>query len=221
VKELEIANIRADLCEYLRNKNVLISLEFSKVVAEASRFTAAVVRNGFEKALADSPAHVNVEPDRPFIEVAEALVDHQIRFVRQADREMVQKSLLEAYTFIAGPRYVFEPTRRTRFVAALRRSDPRRFAALLFSLHLYNLICALIRDDLRTRIPNVKSFQLYLMNVETICRDTVKAAVKTSAADIDSGWAKSTIKTIEKQLLQPPVIPMKTQALSVPTSLRK
>jgi hypothetical protein len=221
VKELELANIKADLHQYVRNKNALISPEFSKVVAEATRFTAAVVQNGFETAFADSPAHLNVEPDRPFIELAEALVDYQIRFVRQTDREMVQKSLLEAYTYIAGPRYVFEPTRKTRFVTSLRRSEPKKFAALLFSLHLYNLICALIREDLRTRISNVKSFQLYLLNVETICRDIVKEAVKIPAAEIDVYWAKAVIRSIESQLCQPPVIPTKTKDLSIPTSFRK
>jgi hypothetical protein len=220
VKELEIENVKADLYQYLRNTNGLISPEFSKVVADAARFTAAVLKSGFEVAFADSPALKSVQPDRPFIEVAEALVDHQIRFVRPQDREMARKSLLEAYTHIAGPRYVFEPARKTRFVQSLRRSEPRKFAALLFSLHLYNLICALIQEDLRRRIPNVKAFQLYLLSVETICRDTIKDAVKVPAAEIDEAWAKVVLKNVERQL-HPPVIPTKSHDLSIPTGLRK
>jgi hypothetical protein len=218
VKEL---NIKKDLYEYLRNKLGLISPEFSTVVADATRFIAAVARDGFEQTFANSPAHLNVQSDRPFIEVAEALVHHQIRFVRQSDRELVQKSLIEAYTHIAGPRYVFEPTRKTRFVRSLRRSEPRKFAALLLSLHLYNLICALIQDDLRRRVADVKSFQLYLLSVETICRDVVKDAVNLPTENIDEAWAKAVLRNIESQLLLRPVIPPESPNLSIPTGFRK
>jgi hypothetical protein len=221
VKELELSKIKGDLYQYLQNRNSLISPEFCKVVTDATRFVAAVAQNGFEPTFAASPAHLNVQADRPFIEVAEALVDHQIRFVRQTDRELVQKSLLEAYMHIAGPRYVFEPTHKTRFVQSLRRSEPRKFAALLLSLHLYNLVCALIQDDLRRRIANVKSFQLYLLSVETICRDVVKDSIKRPAAEIDTAWAKSVIRSIEDQLRHRPVVPAKSPNLSIPTGLRK
>jgi hypothetical protein len=162
-----------------------------------------------------------VRPDRPFVEVAEALVDHQIRFVRQTDREMVQKSLLEAYTHIAGPRCVFEPTKKTRFALSLRRAGPGKFAALLFSLHLYNVICALIQDDLRRRILNVKSFQLYLLNVEVICRDIVKSAVRGPVAEIDEAWANAVIRSIDSQLHHPPVDSSRPQDFSIPTGFRK
>jgi hypothetical protein len=221
VKELQLVNIKRDLYQYLRNKHAIIAPEFCRVVAEANKFTEAVVRNGFEAAFVDSPAHVSVQSDRPFIELAEALVDHQTRFVRPDDLEIAQKSLVEAYIYIAGPRFVFEPTTKTRFVASLHRSEPRKFAALLFSLHIFNSICALIRDDLRVRIQDVKSFELYLLNVETICRDIVKEAVKIPGTQLDESWAKSVIRRIENQLLQPPVIPTKTEDLSVPTSFRK
>ena len=221
MKELELENIKKDLYQYLRNKNALFSPEFSKVVADATRFTTAVVRQGFETSFADSPARVSVHPDRPFIELAEALVDHQIRFVRQKDREMVEKSLLEAYTHVAGPRYVFESPRKTRFVHSLRRSGPKKFAALLFSLHLYNLICALIRDDLRMRISDVRCFELYLQNVEAMCRDIVNNAVKVPTTEIDEAWASAVMASIVRQLHHPPSVPAKSQDLSVPSGFRR
>jgi hypothetical protein len=204
VKKLELVNIKEDLQRYLRNKHTVISPEFSKVVADATRFIDAVVRNGFEVAFAQSPVHVNVQPDRPFIEVAEALVDHHIRFVRQTDREVARKSLLEAYTYIAGPRYVFEPTKKTQFVRALRRSEPRKFAALVLSLYLYNLICAQTHDAVRRRIPDVKTLKLYLLKVEAMCRDMITDAMKIRAADPDEAWALAVIKNVETQFASSP-----------------
>jgi len=221
MKELELSNIKEDLYQYLRNKNSLISPEFSRVVADATRFTASVAKSGFEETFANSPAHLNVKSDRPFIEVVEALVDQQIRRVRQTDRELVQKSLIEAYTHIAGPRHVFEPTQKTRFVQSLRRSEPCKFAAMLLSLHLYNVISMLIQDDLRRRIANVKSFQLYLLSVETICRDAVKKAVKVAPAEVDEAWVRTVIRSLESQMLHQPVTLTKSPDVSIPTAFRK
>jgi hypothetical protein len=219
VRELELENVRSDLYYYLRTKNDLFSSEFGKVVADAATFTEAVARHGVEVVFGLA-AHANVQPDRPFMEVAEALVDHQIRFVRQRDRDLVRKSMLEAYIYIAGPRYVLEPVRKTRFVQSLRRSEPKKFAALLFYLHLYNLISALIQDDLRTRVSNVKSFQLYLLKVETICRDIVKEAVKVPGVITDESWTTEVIRNVERQL-HPPFIPTKSRNLLMGTGLRK
>jgi hypothetical protein len=219
VRELELENVRIDLYYYLRTKNDLLSSEFGKVVADATTFTEAVARHGVE-VMFGLVGHANVQPDRPFVEVAEALVDHQIRFVRQRDRDMAKKSLLEAYTYIAGPRYVLEPVRKTRFVQSLRRSEPRKFAALLFFLHLYNLISALIQDDLRTSVSNVTSFQLYLLKVETICRDIVEEAVKVPGVITDESWTREVIRNVERQL-HPPFIPTKSRNPLMGTGLRK
>lgn|SRR5262249_30578764 len=220
VKKIDLVNVQKDLHQHLRKKRPLISPEFSKVVADATGFVHAVVRNGFEVAFAQSPAYVKVKSDRPFIEVAEALVEHHIRFVRQTDREVARKTLLEAYTHIAGSRYVFEPTKKTQFVRALRGSEPRKFAALILSLHLYNLICTQMQNDLQKRIPDVKTLDLYLLNIEAMCRDIIIDAVKGQAADSDETWTRAVIRSVEMRLLRP-VTPTKSLDLSVPSGSRK
>jgi len=221
VKKLELENIKADLRGYLRNNNALISPEFRKVVADVARFVDVVIRDGFKVALTQSLANVNVQPDSSFIEVAEALVEHHIRFLRQVDREIAHKSLLEAYTHIADPRFVFEPTRKTEFVNALRRSGPKKFAALIISLHLYNVICGQIQNDLHRRIPDPKTLQLYLLKVEALCRDIIADIVKVQPAECDEEWALAVIRSVETQLLRPQVPPTKSSDLSIPTGYKK
>jgi len=201
VEKLELVNVRADLHQYLRDRYTLISPEFSEVVADALRFVEAVIRRGFKTALVELTPQVRVQHCRPFIEVAEVVVGYHLRFVSQADHEMVRKSLLEAYTHIAGPAHIFKPAKKTRFVYTLRRSDSRKFAALLLSLHLYNLICAEIESEMRRRIPNAKALELYMLNVEAICRDTVTNTVKAEAVAFDQEWAMTVIKRIEAQML--------------------
>src|SRR5215472_13958036 len=80
LKKFEKVNVTQDLDQYLRNKHALIAPEFSEVVADATAFIEDVLRNGFEAACSRLGEHVNVQPDRPFIEVAEVLVEYHIRF---------------------------------------------------------------------------------------------------------------------------------------------
>ena len=219
---LELVSIKADLRQYLRKKPAFISPEFSKVVADVSLFTSAIVRDGFEIAFAQSAAHANVQPGLPFIEVAEAIAEHHLRFVREPERDIVRKSLLEAYTHVAGPQYILEPLSKTRLVRSLSRSgSSRKFVTMLFSLHVFNLICMGFQDELRMRMPDVKSFELYMSNVEAICCDAVAAAVKSQRAKVDEKWAKAVARSIEEQLLHSPVKPTKSSHLSIFTESKK
>jgi len=213
----EFAQIKEDLKLYFRNRQKLISPNFSKVVADVSEFIEAVVRVGFEAALAQSPAHVRVRPDRPFIEVAEALVDHHIRFVHQTEHEMARKSLLDTYTHIAGPGYALKPTTKTRFVHALRRSNPSKFAALVLSLYLYNRLSVRIQDDPPRSLRDAKSLELYLLNVEGICRDVIANAVKVRGTAVDEKWVTAVIRDVETELLGPRSRSAKSLSLLTPT----
>jgi hypothetical protein len=199
VNELESAKVKADLYQYLRNKNKIISPEFSKVLADVIRFAEATVRNGFEVALDELRPEITVSSTRPFIEVAEALVEHHIRFLPHTDREVTRKSLAEAYIYLAGPRYLFEPPKNTRFVHSLRRAELKKFAASVLSLHFFNLICVWMQDDIRNRLPNVTAFRVYLMNLETICRDIVIDVTRGQAGDPDEQWIMAVIRKVEAQ----------------------
>ena len=211
---VERASIKADLQQYLRKKQTLISPEFSKVIADVSLFTSAIGRDGLETAFAQSAAYANVQPDRPVIEVAEAIVDHHLRFVREPERDIVRKSLFEVYIHVAGPQYILEPLNKTRFISSLcRPGSSRKFVTALFSLHVFNLICMGFPDELRTRMPDGKSFELYMSTVEAICCDTVTAAVKSQTAKVDEKWAKAVARSIEAKLLHFPVKPAKSRHL--------
>ena len=219
---LDLASIKADLQQYLRKKHTLISPEFSKVVADVSLFTSAIGRDGFEIAFAQSAAHTNVQPGRPFIAVAAAIVDHHLRFVREPERDIVRKSLIEVYTHVAGPQYLLEPVSKTRLVRSLRRSGSSgKFVTTLFSLHGFNLISVGFQDELRARMPDVKSFELYLSTVESICCDAVTTAVKSQGANIDEEWAKAVASSVEAQLLHSPVNPTKSPHHSILTGSKK
>ena len=218
---LERASIKADLQQYLRKKRTLFSPAFGKVVADVSLFTSTIVRDGFEIAFAQSPAHANVQPGRPFIEVAEAIVEHHLRFVREPERDIIRKSLLEAYTHVAGPQHILEPLGKTRLVRSLCRSGTRKFVTMLFSLHSFNVICIGFQDELRKRMPDVKSFELYMLTVEAICCDAVTAAVKSQKAKVDEKWANAVARDIEAQLLHSSVKPTKSPHLSILTESKK
>ena len=103
MKGYDEASIRADLQEYLGKQRGLISPEFSQVAADISLFTSAISRCGLQIALSQSAAFRDVDPGGPFIEVADTIVRHHIRFIREPERDIVRKSLLEAYTHAAGP----------------------------------------------------------------------------------------------------------------------
>jgi hypothetical protein len=203
VKGFDEASIKADLQEYLRKKDGLISPDFSRVVADVSSFTAAISRDGLQMAFVQSTAHGNVDPGRTFIEVAETIVEHHLRFVKEPERAIVRKSLLEAYTHVAGPQYILEPFSNTLFASSICRSGSRKFVTMLFSLHAYNLICMGFLDDLRARVPDENSFQLYASRLEGICCDAVTAVVQSQRGKLDEKWATAVAKGIEAQFLRP------------------
>ena len=212
VTALQLANIKADLHRYLRKKKTLVSPEFSAVVADVGAFTSAVVRDGFEKAFSQLPNVVPALSGRPFIEMAETIAEHHLRFVQGSQRALIRKSLLEAYIHAAGPEHVFGPLGQTRLVRALRRSAPRNFAAMLFSLHLFNVMAMAIQDEVRTKMPDVASFELYMLGVETICQGVVKTAVESEEkTEVDEAWAKAVAMAIDAQLLHIPLNPNQRQ----------
>src|SRR5262245_54688383 len=129
VNQLKRAKVKADLYQYLRNKNTIISPEFGKVLADVIKFAETTVRDGFEIALDELRPYVTVSSNHPFIEVVDALVEHHIRFLPYPDRELTRKSLAESYIYLADTRYLFEPPEKTRFVQSLRRSELKKFAA--------------------------------------------------------------------------------------------
>ncbi len=134
--------------------------------------------------------------------MADAIVEHHTRLVQGPDREIIRKSLLEAYIHAAGPQYVFGLAGKTRLVRSLRQFGAERFAALIFSLHLFNVISLAIQDEVRENAPDAKTFELYMLGLETICRDAVKAALSTEAAPMDKKWAQVLAKNVELQLSQ-------------------
>jgi hypothetical protein len=211
VAAVQLAQVSAYLHQYLRGRNALFSPQFSAVVADVATFAAAILRDGLEQAI----DHLHGKPKglrgRPFIEVADVIVEHHLRLTTQADRELVRKSLLEAYIHIAGPQYVFDRPGKTRLARSLRRLNVVNFAALLVSLHTFNVVSFAIQEDLRSHMPDVKSFELYMLAVEGICRNIVEDAVKTQRAGaVGEKWARAVTKAVESQLLQIP--PKKTKS---------
>jgi len=200
VKTPELARLEADLRRYLQDKSNLFSPEIKQVAAEVNRFTSAIVQDGFDRAL--TQLGVNVSPDRPFIAIIDAVVEHHIRMLDEPDQELVAKSLLEAYIYAAGRQYVFEPAGKTRILASLRRRGTKGFAALFFSLHLFNVISLEIQDDVHAKMPDLKSFEIYMLSVEAVCRDIVMEALSISDDRLDEGWASAVMKNIENRLLR-------------------
>jgi len=195
------ARLEADLRHYLRSKSALFSSQFSEVIADVITFTSAVVRHGFRIALARLASHGTVLPDRPFIQVCEAIVEHHVRLVRTAERELVGKSLYEAYIHLAGPQHVFRPATTTRFTHSLRRHGVKSFAASFLSLHLFNVVCLEIRDDIAAKMADQQSVELYMFGMEAMCRDIVAHAMKIPDGGLDKQWAAAICSNIEGQLL--------------------
>jgi hypothetical protein len=207
----------------LGKRHALISEEFLDVLEDVSGLAAAIIRDGFREAVGRLPNFVPGSADRPFIEIADAIVEHHTRLVRGPDRDIVRKSLLEAYIHAAGPQYAFGSVGKTRLVRSLRQSGATKFAALIFSLHLFNVISLDIQDDLRADMADAKTFELYMLGLETICRDAVKSAlnaIETEGANggplydqpgshspplqlgTDGRWARALAANVEMQLAQ-------------------
>ena len=77
-----------------------------------------------------------------------------------------------------------------------------------------------IQDELRMRMPDPKSFELYMWTVKAICRDTVIAAVKSQKSKVDESWARAVARGIEAQLRDSSVNP-RTAHLSILTGPKK
>ena len=201
----QLATIKADLHRYLSNRKSLLSLEFNAVVEDVAAFTSAVICEGFDRALAALPNFFQELLGRPFIEVADVIAEHHLRFAQTSERDVVRKSLLEAYIHAAGPQYVFRPPDQKRILRSLRRAGPRNFVAMLFSLHVFNLISMAIEDEVRVKMTDVTTFELYMLGVETICQTVVKGAVKNERTVVDERWVKAVAMNIEAQLLNIPL----------------
>jgi hypothetical protein len=203
VVALPVASIKSDLPQYLQNKPVLIPATFGAVLEDVAFFTAAIVQDGLAKAFARLPGFTPDFLQRPFIAVADIIAEHHVRFIQGAEREIIRKSVLEAYIHAGGPRAVFGPTGKTRLVRSLRRYGERNFAGLIFSLHLFNVISLAIQDKVRENMTDARSFELYMLGVEEICRESVDCAIKTSgAARVDRDWAAAVMRHIERQLME-------------------
>jgi hypothetical protein len=199
----QAAAVRTHVCRHLNQGNVLISSEFTTVVNDVVSCAFEIAGNGFERALARRRDFPRGLFELPFIEIAEILVDYHLRFMEGRERDIARKSLLEAYIHAAGPERVLVQPRRTRFVRSLRGSDPRQFAAMLFSLFVFNVLSRAIDDEVRTRVSDVKQFELYMLNVETICRSVVEDAVKSVplvATQPDKCWIKTVAQNINSRL---------------------
>jgi len=96
-------------------------------VADVTAFISAIVKDGFQKAFAQLPNFFEGLSGRPFIEVAQVIVEHHLRLVKKPEREIVRKSLLEAYTHAAGPRYVFELPGKTRLCELIAAFGSKKF----------------------------------------------------------------------------------------------
>jgi hypothetical protein len=202
VKPPAIPHLEADLRRYLQGKKTLFDPEIHKLVSEINKFTRAILRDGFEKAVAQLRLGVKLASDRPFIEVCDAIIDHHTRALKKTETELVGKSLFEAYIYAAGSEHAFESASKTQIVRSLRRRGAKGFASLFLSLHLFNVISLQIQDDVHARIADLKSFEIYMLGIEAVCRDTVTAAMKIPDGELDETWAASVCDNIDAQLLQ-------------------
>ena len=198
---IQLTKVEADLHLYLQDESVLISADFSAVVGDVIAFTSSVVTNGLRKALGEVATTPNELENRSFLEVADVIVEHHLRLVRASEREIARKSLLEAYFHAAGPQYVFEPPSKTSFVRLLRKWGTRDFAALLLSLHLFNSISLAVQDKVRAKMPDIRSFELYMLGLESVCRDSVRTAIQNVHGEPGPLWAREVASHIEEQLL--------------------
>jgi hypothetical protein len=204
VTELQLASIKADLSQYLHKGNALplTSPELSAVVSDLNAFASSVLDEGLETALLEIPNVPEGLSEKPFLEVAEVIVNHHLRLVRELDRDILRKSLLEAYIQIAGPRSVFKPSLQTGLVKSLRRNGPRDFVGLFLSYHVFNVVNLAIQDEIRTKVHDIESYESYMLAVETVCRDAVKRALENQTTDINEYWVDAVTKGIQVELLR-------------------
>ena len=195
-------SFQAELRRYVHNKSVLFSPQITCVVADVVGFASAGLREGFRTALNRLTADAKVWPTRTFIEFCEAIVEHHTRDVRPAEQELIGKSLFEAYIHFAGPQHAFEPPHKTLFMRSLRRRGPRGLAASFLSLHLFNMVCIEICDNVASKMEDRQSYELYMFCVEANCRDLVTRAMELPDGELDERWAAAIVNAIETQLFQ-------------------
>ena len=78
-----------------------------------------------------------------------------------------------------------------------------------------------MQDDVRVRMPDVKFFELYMLGLETVCRDTVNDAIKSRRLEVDERWLKAVAESIEAQLLHHSFNRDKSQHLFIHTGYKK
>jgi hypothetical protein len=202
VSKPRAARLESDLQHYFRNKTTVFSPQIHEVIADVIRFTSASFKDGLRVALAALSPDGRVDADRPFIQVCEAIVETHVRSIGGPERELFGKSLSEAYIHFAGPQYVFETPGRTRFMHSLRRRGAKDFAGVFLSLHLFNVICADICDEVSGKMPDQQTYELYMFEMEAMCRDVVARAMDIPDGELDEQWAAAIINGIEAQLFR-------------------
>src|SRR5262249_4414389 len=79
---------------------------------------------------------------------------------------------------------------------------PRDFVGLFLSYHVFNVVNLAIQDEIRTKVPDIESYELYMIAVEKFCRDAVKRALADQTTDIDDHWVDAVTKGIQAELLR-------------------
>ena len=201
----DAATLAADLRRYLEHKQTLFSPELSIALADVNTLTASILKQGWATTIAELQSHANVRSAAPFIETCDAIIEHHLRIIKEEkDRELIRKSLFEAYVYLGGAEHVFEPPNEARILSFLKRHGSKGFAALFLSLHLFNVIRQEIEDKVRVIMPDQKFFELYMLGTEAVCRDIVTATLNVPGARLDQQWAAAVCTNIEKQLLLRP-----------------
>ena len=191
----------AALRRHFRGRKNFLPLEIKDVIEDVIGFIFAILHDGFRSALAQSINDVKVNPDRPIVEVCDAIVEHHIRMVRTPDREIIGKALFESYVHFAGPDRVFEPESKTRLMRALRRLGVKGFIASFLSLYVFSKVTFEIQEATAAHLPDLKSLEVYMLGIETVCRDVVTRAMKIPERELDAEWAAIVCRNIEAQLL--------------------
>ena len=197
-----LARFQAELRSHLQHKNAVFSPQINDVLTEVIQFSSASLRDGLRVALTRLSANAEAWPNRTFIELCEAIVEHHIRNVTTEERELFGKSLIEAYMHFAGPQYVFEPVKKTRFMRSLRRHGAKGLASTFLSLHLFNMVCREICDEVASRMPNQQAYEMYMYCIEGLCRDVVAHAIELANGEMDERWAPAVVGAIEAQLFR-------------------
>lgn len=180
--------LKQEMRKYFRSRGGLYGPEAKALVADVVSFLSGILKNGFE------------DSDRPFIEISDAIVQHHLRLIPGPERELVGKSLSEAYIYYAGRERVFEPAKKTKFVRSLKRLGVKSFAALFLSLHLSNITRIEMEQTVRARLQGQKDFELYALQLDGVCRNIVASALKVTDEGTVCRWVVALCGNIESEL---------------------